>query len=308
MAEPRTRNERWIFQAPDLVLGEFCCLPGDPAWGRANRTATDGPLIAVPRTSVWIRQEGRPEIVADQTRAVLYPAGQPYRRALVAPDGDRCSYIGLSHALAADAASGLDPRADDPATYRFPFAAAPIDSDEYLLHETIRRRVAIDSYDHGEVREALYSIVARVVERGYGAQIGDRFRRPSTYRAHAEVVDAVRVLLGRELGARISLDGLAASVNLSPFHLSRVFREQAGFSVHGYRVTARLRASLARIADGVGLADVAADLGFASQAHFTDRFKRAYGSTPQAWRLGLKTARSKTSRNLEEEPGVAHIA
>ncbi len=61
----------------------------------------------------------------------------------------------------------------------------------------------------------------------------------------------------------------------------------------------RLRTSLDRIAAGERLADLAEDLGFASQAHFSDRFRRAYGAPPAAWRRELARA-WQTSKILKE--------
>ncbi len=97
-------------------------------------------------------------------------------------------------------------------------------------------------------------------------------------------------------------------MHASPFHLSRVFREQTGSSLHAYRTEARLRAGLERIADGEGLAGLAADLGFASQAHLTDRFRRVFGVTPHAWRAGLHSRAVHSSRILKADLGPAHIA
>lgn len=286
-------TQRWLFQASDIWLGEFRCLPGNPAWTQRNRTGDEGPLIAFPRTAVRIAQEGRPEVYSDPTRAVLYPAGQPYRRGLVSGDGDRCSLIAMSRPVAAQAAAGLDPSADDPDTYRFPFPAAPVDGDDYLRHQALRRRVVHDGVDTDAVRESLYWLVSRVAAGGYRARDGRaRGERPATIRSRIEVVDAVRATLGANPGARLSLDALARLVHQSPFHLSRMFRAQTGKSIHAYRTEIRLRVSLERLLDGQPLAAIAADLGFASQAHFTDRFKRLFGIAPHQWRAGL-------SRNLE---------
>ena len=284
----RPHNERWIFEAPDLVLGEFRCLPGDPAWDRTNRTGDWGPLIAFPRSAVGIAQEGRGEVVSDPSLVVLYPAGQPYRRALLSADGDRCSFIGMSRRLAAELAAGLDPNADDPIVYRFPFAAAPIDTHAYLLHHETRRRVMLGARDPDEIRESLYGVLGPVVTAGYRARHATpRRERPATLRAHAEVVDATRALLSAYPGARIPLDDLARAVHQSPFHLSRLFRARTGRTIHAYRTEIRLRTSLERLADGDSVADIALDLGFASQAHLTDRFRRSFGITPHLWRASL---------------------
>jgi AraC-like DNA-binding protein len=295
----------FTFISDDIWLGEFNLPVGDPAWDRSNAVSDQSPLIAIPRTTVGIQQEGRPFVVADPTRAVCYPAAQPYRRAVLSADGDRCSFIVFSQALAAEAAAAYDPAAAaDPDMYRFPFVTADIDRDDYVRHQGLRRAVAHDAADTDSLRESLYWMLARTVASGYADTFAGAAaqRRPQTSRAHAEATDAVRAALGRRLDANLTLDLLAAAVHMSPFHLSRVFREQTGRSIHAYRTEVRLRASLGRIADGERLADVAAAVGFASHAHLTDRFRRAYGVTPQEWRAGQKRT------NLEASTLEANIA
>ena len=286
-------TQRWLFQAGDIWLGEFRCLPGDPAWAQRNRTGDEGPLIALPRTAVRIAQEGHPVVVCDPTQAVLYPAGQPYRRGILSADGDRCSFVAMSRTVAAQAATGLDASAGDPQAYRFPFPSAPVESEDYLRHQGLRRRAMDDGVDADAIRESLYWLVGRVVAAGYRAASGNTPRaRPATRRARVETVNATRARLGADPGARLSLDELARLVHQSPFHLSRMFRAHTGTSIHAYRTEVRLRDSLERLLDGQPLAGIAADLGFSSQAHFTDRFKQLFGVTPHQWRAGL-------SRNLE---------
>ncbi len=293
--------------ADDLQLGEFRCLPGDPVWTRSNQIAGPGPVIAFPRTLVRIRHEGRREVMADPTRAVLYHAGQAYRRRLVSPEGDACSFIGFSRQLAAEAAIAFDPAADDPATYRFPFSVAPVSTVVHELHQQLRGRAGQEIANADAWREALYWHVAQVVASGYEAAAVPKRRRAATSDLHAAAVDGVRAALNLDLSARLALDELAASVHLSPFHLSRVFRELTGTSINAYRTDVRLRASLDRIAAGSELSAVAAELGFASHAHLTDRFRRAYGVSPQAWRQGLRS-RADLSRIMEARGVGARIA
>jgi AraC family transcriptional regulator len=284
MAKPGT----WFtFRSQDVWMGEFVLPPGEPAWERPNRISEEAPLIAFPGTTVGIRQEGSSEVVADPTRAVLYRAGQPYRRRLVSGEGDRCTFVTFSHVLAVEAAARYDARASDPGSYRFPFTTSPITGADYTLVQRVRQAVARRSSSEA-VRESLYWLIDRAVASGYAAaRTRGADRRPTTARAHRDVAEAVREIIGADLSEQQTLDELARRVHLSPFHLARVFRDATGSSIHSYRTEVRLRASIRRIADGERIATVAADTGFASQAHLTDRFKRAYGASPNAWRLAM---------------------
>jgi AraC-like DNA-binding protein len=106
---------------------------------------------------------------------------------------------------------------------------------------------------------------------------------PGPRRRHAELVEATKELLLRRFDEPLSLDRLAHLVGASPFHLARLFRRRTGFSLHGYRTRVRLLHALDRAADFRGrLTDLALDLGFASQSHLTDAFRRTFGVPPGA--------------------------
>jgi AraC-like DNA-binding protein len=276
----------FTFVSRDIWLGEFRLPPDHTGWQEPNSISDRAPLIAFPRTTVRIGQESKPWIVADPTRAVLYAAGQPYRRELVSTEGDRCSFITFSHELAAEAASAFDIRADDGVMYRFPFVTADVRAADYERHQRTRRLVANATAEAEQVREELYWLLARVVASGY---VGHAGKPAKPNRSGREAVDAVRTAIGRDLSVTHSLDMLGAAACMSPFHLARVFRSVTGTTIHAYRTQVRLRAALGRIADGEALVEVAAEVGFSSQAHLTDRFGRAFGVAPNAWRREMST-------------------
>jgi len=314
MAESRS----WLtFSSDDIWMGEFRLDPSDPAWGRVNTIHSPGPLIAFPDTTVRIRHEFQREVVADPTRAVLYAADQPYRRGLVSPDGDRCCYVTVSARLAAEAAEPFDRRAmADPARYRFPVTIAAVDREHHSLAQLVRRRLAAaetrefrSAEESDAFREAMYELVGHVIASAYvGGDTAPRRQRKVTRLARRSIVDAVRERIGADLASPATLDEFAAGVHVSAFHLARVFRAEAGRSIHGYRMEVRLRDALRRIADGERLVDVAAESGFASQAHLTDRFGRAFGRTPNAWRTAADRIGVEMSTIVKAREAIAHLA
>jgi AraC-like DNA-binding protein len=76
----------------------------------------------------------------------------------------------------------------------------------------------------------------------------------------------------------------AASVGLSAEHVSRGFARVFGVSPQRYRLEARVRAALADLAGQASLAVVAAQNGFADQAHMTRSVRAVTGLPPGAWR------------------------
>ncbi len=84
---------------------------------------------------------------------------------------------------------------------------------------------------------------------------------------------------------------IAKVVGVSPFHMCRVFRRRAGYTLHGYLTEQRLRRALVLLEDGqTDLRAIAASLGFSSHSQFTARFHAAFGATPSRFRRGAAPA------------------
>jgi AraC-like DNA-binding protein len=104
-----------------------------------------------------------------------------------------------------------------------------------------------------------------------------------------DVVFGVQALLNRHLGDTLTLADISDAVDVSPYHLCRLFRGQTGLPIHRYRNALRLHASLDRIAeDDATVLDIALALGFSSEAHFSDSFRKAFGVRPGAFRRSVR--------------------
>jgi AraC-like DNA-binding protein len=98
-----------------------------------------------------------------------------------------------------------------------------------------------------------------------------------------ELVEACKDLLLTRLGEPLSLRALAGELHVSPFHLTRVFRELTGRTLTAYLHDLRLRAAVDRLGEE-SLSRLAADLGYCSPSHFSDRFRGAFGMAPSQLR------------------------
>jgi len=103
-----------------------------------------------------------------------------------------------------------------------------------------------------------------------------------------QYVKLVREYLQDNYAENISLEQLAQMVCLSPEHLVRVFTAQIGLPPHTYQTQIRISRAKMLLAKGYSIADVAHNIGFADQAHFTRHFKRLNGVTPGVYRLHIK--------------------
>lgn len=99
-----------------------------------------------------------------------------------------------------------------------------------------------------------------------------------------QAVARAKELLAASLAAPPSLEQLAATVNLSPFHFARVFRRATGLPPHAWLKQRRLEQARALLRAGCAPLVVAMQLGFADQSHLSRQFKQSYGVSPGEYR------------------------
>ena len=92
------------------------------------------------------------------------------------------------------------------------------------------------------------------------------------------VVDYIQTHLDRDL----SLAELAETLNLSPTYFASEFKQAIEISPHQYVIQQRVKqAKLMLSKTDLAIADIAIQVGFSSQSHLTQHFKRFTGKTPK---------------------------
>ncbi|GEM_PF-293854 len=87
----------------------------------------------------------------------------------------------------------------------------------------------------------------------------------------------------------ISREGLAGAMNLSPDHMSRMFKAYTGKKINDYINELRITDAAGRLADPeVKIIDIAFAVGFESLATFNRSFLKVTGKTPTDFRAALK--------------------
>lgn len=87
----------------------------------------------------------------------------------------------------------------------------------------------------------------------------------------------------------LRLSDLAEAAGVHPVSLARAFRRHYGISPGQLQRRAQLNRAAQCLRAGQSIAEVAMQLGFADQSHFTRLFRAEYRCTPAAWRAGFKT-------------------
>ena len=90
--------------------------------------------------------------------------------------------------------------------------------------------------------------------------------------------------LAAHLSDDIQLQTVSDLVKLSRSYFSRAFKISTGHAPHQWLLQARIAKAKELLVEGdLPLAQIAVDIGFADQAHFTRTFGRVVGQTPRTW-------------------------
>ncbi len=253
-----------------------------------------GYVIVFPRTSVSITHDGLAPVVADPNVVMFYNEGQLYRRDKLSEQGDLCDWFGFAQDTVLEAVRVHDPAVDDRRSMPFRFTHGPADSDIYMKQRLLIHHLTQTEHpDKLTIEEKSLAILRDAIAHTY------RMNRPQsnddcsgTTRLHVELVMAVKKLMASRFRESLSLAQIARSVYTSPYHLSRIFRKFTGQTIHSYLNHLRLRTSLAYVAQSdAGLTDLGLELGYSSHSHFTQAFRRVFGTAPSVFRQKASTRR-----------------
>jgi AraC family transcriptional regulator len=93
-----------------------------------------------------------------------------------------------------------------------------------------------------------------------------------------QAIDYIHTHLDRDL----SLVELANIVNISPTYFASLFKQAMKISPHQYVIQQRVKQAKVMLSKtNLAIADIALQVGFSSQSHLTQQFKRITGMTPK---------------------------
>ena len=148
--------------------------------------------------------------------------------------------------------------------------------DAVVIRLDIAGRELLSELDQGALRADL----ARVVTQHLAQRT-----RPTPAGLDVDKLERVRVFIDRSLAESLHIQHLAAAVHMSPFHFSRLFKLATGESPHAYLTRRRVdRAKQLLAGATLPLVHVASAVGFQTQGHFTEVFRRHTGTTPRRFR------------------------
>jgi len=253
---------------PDFTVEEFSCLDDHTGW--FGMYQNEYQIMLVRKGMFRVRYGG---VVSDVDKTTCYLGVPGVARQFAHPaSGELSTVITLSPELWRSMAG------DAPITRHRAYTDARIE----LTH----RRILAARPDPGyALTERLLLLLAEVVSRTAASPAPDHHRPARTDRALAE---RARAAIAADHPSAGRLSSLAVLLGSSPYRLSRAFSRELGVSLTHYRNRVRITRALDRLEAGEpSLAVLAADLGFADQAHLTRTVRDHLGHTPSALRHSL---------------------
>src|SRR5229473_1220433 len=156
-----------------------------------------------------------------------------------------------------------------------PFVSAPVS-----------RNATLSSAVRGAFPSPLDSLAADslLLDLARGLLAAERRPSPPPRRVDVQAVERARRFLDAARTRPVHSTELESITGLSRFDLCRQFRIWLGTSPHRYLMMRRLAFARERIDRRLPLSQIAYEVGFADQAHFTRAFKSAFGLTPARYR------------------------
>jgi AraC family transcriptional regulator len=175
-------------------------------------------------------------------------------------------------------------------------AYAPIPLDAVEFGAGIPNQIALRLYREFLQPDAVSPLVMEGMALELMAAISRAVMRPREL-LPPRWLRTVIPLLEAQYRENLSLAEIAASVEVHPSHLARVFRQHYHCSIGDYVRRLRMDYICQELTtSNLSLGEIAIAAGFADQSHFTKNFKRSQGITPAEYRHRVRGCVSETTK------------
>lgn len=100
-----------------------------------------------------------------------------------------------------------------------------------------------------------------------------------------DICNSVKEFINKNYQEELSIETISRAVSVSPFHMSRVFKEEAGCSPMQYVTRLRLgKAQVLLIHTDMSVTDIACQIGYNNSSAFNYSFQKQFGMTPLSFR------------------------
>ena len=108
----------------------------------------------------------------------------------------------------------------------------------------------------------------------------DKECKPMSRKLSPRELQHVIEFIDANLGAELSVASLAKQASINPSTFAKLFKASVGASPYSFVMSRRLQRAEILLKGESSLSEIALSVGFASQSHFTEAFRRRTGRTP----------------------------
>ena len=179
-----------------------------------------------------------------------------------------------------------------PRAGELPHFSSPVITDAALALDILSFLRTLESSDLSLERQSrLLSVLAHMISRHADRKAGP----PAREGGHGAIKTSLEYLDSR-FTENVTLSELSHAAGLSEFHLLRLFRAAVGLPPHAYLIQKRIDHSRHLLSEGLPIAEVSLESGFADQSHFTRAFTKIVGVTPGRYRRNSNSVQDKAAR------------
>ena len=113
-----------------------------------------------------------------------------------------------------------------------------------------------------------------------------------SYDPQQEILEKTKLFLEKNYEEKITLDTIAVIIGVSPYHLSRTFKEHTGTSPHEYLEQLRIqKAKNLLMNTDHNVTEICFQIGYKNLSSFYKHFKKSCGCSPHQFRLNQKKSK-----------------
>jgi AraC family transcriptional regulator len=290
-------TRRVVFESNDFRIGHVVARPSSPECGEVE--CQNENVLVLPLAGVFAKHEDpRRRVVVTPNNAGLFATGRPYRISFPAAIGDRCLTLRFSD----DVITKVLPQIAMPRGSASPrlVSSTLLPPAVMLARSLLCHRLSAAQQDPLEIEELGSSLLASTLRVMLRDECDDR--RADSGRSVGSI-EAVKEAICLDPERKWTLHDLALLANVSPYHLSHLFRHKAGTPVYRFVVRTRLANALDAVLEtNTELAAIAYEAGFASHSHFTTHFRDFFGLPP----LELRRRKNRAAVTEVRKIMIAH--
>ncbi len=276
-----------LYESNVLTIRHVECRPADQNCGEVEHTDAD--VVVLPLRGAFVKHivSGK-KLLAEPSQAVFFAAGRPYRVSHEVASSDDSLALEFSPDILREVLANTTATDNLHSIEANSLLSAHTIATRTLLYWRLKHQLA----EPIEIEETSLGLISSAFMR---ARRNEKSFKPKASR-RSQKVETARIALIQNPEQKWALSDLSKKVNCSPYHLTRIFREELGIPLHQYQLRMRIAKSLNALLDTKDeVTSIALDSGFSSHSHFTSAFRQTVGISPTEFR---RSANSQTRKNL----------